>query len=120
MTTATTKTTEKTTQTECIDLPGETVRCWRSADNITVVLRKHRDVIFDYNLENGATYQLESTIDKFYDAAKKKLVKHATFKDGERFHLWIARGFKGALILKSSTGSVTHYNVAQLDPHSYD
>jgi hypothetical protein len=120
MTTATTKTTEKTTQTECIDLPGETVRCWRSADNIKIVLRKHRDVIFDYNLENGATYLLESTMDKFYDAGAKKLVRHATFKDGERFHIWIARGFKGELILKSSTGSVTRYNVAQLDPHTYD
>ena len=119
-TTTASKATEKNVQTECIDLPGETMRCWRSADNIKVVLRKHRDVIFDYNLENGATYQLDSTIDNFYDASVKKLVKHATFKDGERFHIWIARGFKGELILKSSTGSITRYNVAQLDPHSYD
>lgn len=29
----------------CIDLPGEPVECWAETD-VTVLLRKHRDVIF--------------------------------------------------------------------------
>lgn len=37
---------QSTIQEVCIDLPGETVQCWRSADNLKVVLKKHRDVIF--------------------------------------------------------------------------
>jgi hypothetical protein len=101
MTTATTKTTEKTTQTECIDLPGETVRCWRSADNIKIVLRKHRDVIFDIKQGDNKVYTVQATDSDFYNSRDKKLIYAkqngtVTFKDGERLVLrlmsWINIG----------------------------
>lgn len=44
------------TQQLCIDLPGEAVQCWRSSDNLQILLRKHRDVIFDIRIGNGASY----------------------------------------------------------------
>jgi hypothetical protein len=50
-------------QEHCIDLPGESVQCWigGGTDKLKVILRKHRDVIFDIHLGNGKTYTLEST-----------------------------------------------------------
>lgn len=56
----------------CIDLPGESVQCWRSSDNLKVVLKKHRDIIFDINLGDKKTYTVESTTSNFYSARDKK------------------------------------------------
>jgi hypothetical protein len=97
--------------TACIDLPGEPVNCWAETD-LTVLLRKHRDVIFDIELKKGATYSVEATQDWIYDVKKKKRVQKGQFQDGERYHLWVGRDFKGELVL-SMNGSVLHrYSLA--------
>lgn len=119
------KSTKPTQQDVCIDLPGETVQCWRSSDNIRVVLRKHRDVIFDLNLGKDKTYTIQSTESDFYNARDKKLVyakrrDTVTFKDGERLHLWVTRGFTGALILKCGTETVLKLAPNEVDRHQYD
>ena len=106
------------TQDVCIDLPGETVQCWRSSDKIRVVLRKHRDVIFDIALQPGALYTVESK-DEFYNPLLKKLSRTAGFMDGEQFHLWIGREFKEKLILKMNGRVIGSYTVSQLDSTSY-
>jgi hypothetical protein len=94
-------------QEHCIDLPGETVQCWigGGTDKLKVILRKHRDVVFDINLGNGNVYTLETTESDFYNARDRKLVyaarhRRVTFKDGERMHVWVSRGFRGSLLLK--------------------
>lgn len=99
--------------TACIDLPGEPVNCWAETD-LTVLLRKHRDVIFDIELKKGATYSVEATHDWMYDVKKKKRVRKGQFQDGEWYHLWVGRDFKGELIL-SMNGSVLHrYRLADM------
>jgi hypothetical protein len=60
-----------TTQDVCIDLPGETVQCWRSADKFRVILRKHRDVVFDIRFGTAKTYTVEATDSDFYSARDK-------------------------------------------------
>lgn len=92
--------------TACIDLPGEPVSCWAETD-LTVLLRKHRDVIFDIEFKKGATYSVEATQDWIYDVKRKKRVQKGQFQDGERYHLWVSRDFKGELVL-STNGSVLH------------
>ncbi|MEX3951752.1 hypothetical protein AB4Y40_28865 [Paraburkholderia sp. EG287B] len=100
--------------TACIDLPGEPVNCWAETD-LTVLLRKHRDVIFDIELKKGATYSVEATQDWMYDVKKKKRVQKGQFQDGERYHLWVGRDFKGELVL-SMNGTVLHrYSLAALN-----
>lgn len=97
----------------CIDLPGEPVECWADTET-TVLLRKHRDVLFDIHIKSGASYVVEATGDWFYDVAKKKRVKQGQFSDGQRYHIWISRVFKGELLLKRD-GSVLHrYSMQQL------
>lgn len=96
--------------TVCIDLPGEPVECWAESD-ITVLLRKHRDVIFDIQVKKGASYTVEATEDWIYDVAKKKRVKQGQFQDGQRFHLWISRDFKGELILKQDGKIYQRYSM---------
>jgi hypothetical protein len=119
------KSTAPTQQDVCIDLPGETVQCWRSSDNIRVVLRKHRDVIFDLNLGAGKTYTVQATKSDFYNARDKKLVYAkrndiVTFKDGERLHLWVTRNFDGALILKCGSDILMKLTPNEVDNHQYD
>ncbi len=98
----------------CIDLPGEPVECWAETD-VTVLLRKHRDVIFQLELKAGEAYSVEATHDWMYDVKKKKRVKKGEFRDGERYHLWVARDFKGELVL-SMNGSVIHrYSLLDFD-----
>lgn len=114
-----------TVQDICIDLPGETVQCWRSSDNIKVILRKHRDVIFELKLAPGRTYTVESTGSDFYNANDKKLVRgrssaSVSFNDGERLHLWIARGFKGEILLKSAGKLMLKLEPEKLDAQQYD
>ncbi len=93
------------TQRVCIDLPGEDFSCYVTEPNVEVMLRKHRDVVFDIKQGNGTSYTVEADQSDFYNARDKKLVEHkkkqkAAFKDGERLHIWISRDFKGKLILK--------------------
>jgi hypothetical protein len=71
-----------TTQDVCIDLPGEAVKCWRSSDHIKVILRKHRDVIFDVNLSKGTTYTVES-ISVFYSPREKSFYEEPSLKTGK-------------------------------------
>lgn len=108
-----------TVQEACIDLPGEAVKCWRSSDKVKVILRKHRDVIFDINLTPGVTYTVESISD-FYSPREKKLSKKVGFQDGERFHIWIGRNFKGTLVLKSGEIKMGSYEANKLDAKEYD
>ncbi|MES3023913.1 MAG: hypothetical protein V4857_20295 [Pseudomonadota bacterium] len=115
----------KTSQAVCIDLPGESVKCWRSSDNIQVVLRKHRDVIFDLRLGTGNKYTVHSTDSDFYNARDKKLVlarQHqvVTFNDGERLHLWVTRNFIGALLLKCDGNLVMKLEPNKIDQQQYD
>ena len=135
---------EPDTQTVCIDLPGETVRCWRSKDKLDVILRKHRDVIFQFKLKPGATYTVhsepadpferppingrerESLFSRrdFYNVRNKKLVearlKHrVTFADGERLHLWVGREFNGVLVVKQGEQVIGRYRPNALAPFNY-
>lgn len=114
-----------TKQTVCIDLPGETVSCWRSTDKVQVILRKHRDVIFDLKLTSDRKYTVESTGSDFYHADKKKLIagkgrQRVLFNDGERLHLWISREFKGELLLKLEGKVLIRVDPAKLDETKYD
>jgi len=113
-------------QEHCIDLPGETVQCWigGGTDKLKVILRKHRDVIFDIHLGNGKTYTLESTESDFYNPRDKKLVhasRHGkvTFKDGERFHVWVSRNFRGALVLSLDGRVIYKVEPKAWDNHNY-
>src|SRR5438132_541720 len=124
-----TKDSDLTVQEHCIDLPGESVQCWigGGTDKLKVILRKHRDVIFDIHLGNGKTYTLEAAESDFYNARDKKLVyatQHGkvTFKDGERMHVWVSRGFRGSLILKCEDHVVSEVKPNEWDtrPHSED
>lgn len=95
-------------QEHCIDLPGESVQCWvgGKTEKLKVILRKHRDVVFDICLGDGKIYTLEAPESDFYSQRDKKIIlssrkDETKFKDGERFHIWISRDFKGSLLLKS-------------------
>lgn len=105
-------------QEVCIDLPGQYVECWRSSESVKVILRKHRDVIFDINLTKDAIYTLESK-SEFYSPREKKLLKKANFFDGERFQIWVGRDFKGSLILTANGVVLGRYKVAELDSTNY-
>jgi hypothetical protein len=105
-------------QEVCIDLPGEAVQCWRSSDHVKVILRKHRDVLFDINLKAGAVYTVESTGD-FYSPRDKKLLRTVRFSDGERFQIWVGRQFEHILTLKVDGATIGKYKVATLDETSY-
>ena len=107
-----------TQQKICIDLPGEQVQCWRSSDNIQVILRKHRDVVFDINFQTGATYTVESKAD-FYCPALKKLLRKVEVFDGVPCHVWVGRDFKEQLVLQSNGRVLGSYRPNQLDTTSY-
>lgn len=113
------------TQQTCIDLPGESIRCTVVKPKLEIVLRKHRDVIFELQLFKGMTYTVEADQSDFYSARDKKLFefrkKHkVSFKDGERLHLWVSREFKGALILKANGKLFGRYEPNKLDTLKYD
>ncbi|KAB0661124.1 hypothetical protein [Burkholderia diffusa] len=105
----------------CIDLPGEPVSCWAETD-ITVLLRKHRDVVFEVHLHKGNNYTVEATEDWFYDTKAKRRVKTGKFQDGERYHVWIGRDFKGFLVLKKDGVELQRYSMLLLntDNHGSD
>jgi hypothetical protein len=106
-----------------IDLPGETVQGWCSSNKIKVILRKHRDVLFDIQLFKGMGYTVHAEQSPFYDVRQKKIVlkgRQITFRDGERTHLWISREFKGALVLKANDKVLGRYDPSSLDPATHD
>jgi len=112
------------TQFVYIDLPGETARCCRVKDKITVVLRKHRDIVFDITLKAGTTYSVSAESSDFYNARDKKIVQarlkqKVTFKDGERMHLWIGRDFQGALRVTGDGGFALSIDPRKLDLQRY-
>jgi hypothetical protein len=115
-----------TVQEHCIDLPGESVQCWigGGTDKLKVILRKHRDVVFDIHLDNSGTYTVESTESDFYAPRDKKLIQanqhqKVTFKDGERFHIWLSRGFRGSLVLKSNDRIIYKVAPSEWDKQEY-
>jgi len=115
-------TTNLSTQEHCIDLPGESVRCWigGGADKLRVTLRKHRDVVFDISLGKGKTYSLEASDSDFYSVRDKKIVKalkkeKIQFHDDERIHVWISRGFRGKLTVKCGDQTIHQIQPNELD-----
>jgi len=82
------------------------VNCWNGkVKKIQIVLRKHRDVIFDISLDENALYSVQSESDPFYDAIEKKLVKagvEVNFFSGTLKHFWVGRNFRGALLLRKN------------------
>lgn len=113
------------TQQVCIDLPGEAIRCVVHKPKLEIMLRKHRDVIFDLQVFKGTVYTVEADHGDFYNARDKKIVVHAKkqnvmFKDGERLHLWVARDFRGSLILKANGKVMGRYDPAVLDRTRYN
>lgn len=48
------------TQQVCIDLPGEEIRCYIYKPKLEIMLRKHRDVIFDIEMFKGMQYTVEA------------------------------------------------------------
>lgn len=105
-------------QEVCIDLPGESVQCWRSSDKVKVILRKHRDIIFDLNLKKDAVYTVESK-DLFYNPREKKLSNSAVFSDGERFNIWVGRNFQDCILLKLHDMVIGRYEIKRLDATDY-
>ncbi|ESS39335.1 hypothetical protein SY91_00907 [Burkholderia cenocepacia] len=103
----------------CIDLPGEPVKCAAETE-LTVLLRKHRDVVFDVKLQSGATYTVTTThpdrpTGRFYDTRQKANVGKTTFNDGQLCHIWLGRTFEGSLILKQGDKVLGHYPIAKMD-----
>lgn len=112
---------DQNTQLTFIDLPGEPVRCVRSKPKLRVVMRKHRDVMFDINLGDGGLYTVESDKSYFYCERDKKLVRFKSpirFRDGELCHLWVSRNFQGQLLLKRDGKPVAAYEPNVLDPYT--
>lgn len=113
------------TQRVCIDLPGEDFRCYVHKPKVQIMLRKHRDVVFDIQLFKGMSYTVHADKSDFYNARDKKLVEikkkqKVTFQDGEKLHLWVGRKFEGALILKAVSGATLgRYEPNVLDPVKY-
>jgi hypothetical protein len=89
------------------------VSCWTDTET-TVLLRKHRDVLFDIKLKAGATYTVDTPQDWFYDVAKKKRVQHGQFTDGQRYHIWVGRSFKGRLTIKQNGKELQHFTMQTL------
>lgn len=103
-----------------IDLPGQPIQCWTTGvEKVTVILQKHRDVIFDVELSAGKVYTVWSELSEMYDPKAKKLMRPCEtvdFKDGQILHLWIARSFKGRIFLREGKNLIGAYDVKQLDP----
>jgi hypothetical protein len=104
-----------------IDLPGEPPegKLWPGVNNI-IVLRKHRDVVFDIKLKAGATYTLktdqpESKYGRFYDTRSKQTIAKTMFSDGEPLHIWVGRRFQGNLILLSGDKEIGRYPIRKMD-----
>jgi hypothetical protein len=112
------------TQQVCIDLPGEDIHCYIYKEKLQIMLRKHRDVIFDIALFKGTTYTVEADQSDLYNARDKKIVEvrrkqKVSFADGERLHLHVGREFKGSLILRANDRVLARYEPNRLDKTTY-
>lgn len=111
------------TQQVCIDLPGEIIRCVVHKPKLEIMLRHHRDVIFDIKMVAGMQYTVEADMSEFYNPRDKKIVpvrQQVSFVDGERFHLYLGREFGGRLILKANGKFIHAYHIRDIDPKRYD
>lgn len=103
-----------------IDLPGQPIQCWvNDAETVTVILRKHRDVVFDIQMEPGKKYTIFSDISEMYDTRTKKLIhsrEKISFEDGEVLHLWVGRNFKGKILLYHDSVKLGEYVINSIDP----
>ena len=68
------------TQRACIDLPGEKIRCVVYKPNLQIMLRKHRDVVFDIQLFKGMQYTVQADQSDFYNVRDKNSAVLATGK----------------------------------------
>jgi hypothetical protein len=106
------------TLTVQIDLPGQPIQCWgQDYEKVTVLLRKHRDVVFDIDLCAGKTYRVWADRSEMYDAKNKKLIhprENLSFKDGELLHLWVSRHFEGKIFLYESEKLIGSYSIPKL------
>ena len=102
-----------------IDLPGQPIQCWmEDAEAITVILRKHRDVVFDIQIALGKKYTIISDQSEMYDTRTKKLIhplEKIYFQDGEVLHLWIGRNFIGKISVYDEFKRIGEYGAANLD-----
>jgi hypothetical protein len=106
----------------CIDLPGEAVQCWSNkAKKVKVILRKHRDMLFDIDFGTGESYCLYSEASRFYVPVLKRLIspgERVAILDGVPLNVWIGRKFKGKLVVVSARGRVGEYIPEDLDVQS--
>jgi hypothetical protein len=106
-------------ETTCIDLPGESVQCWSgNLGKLKIVLRKHRDIVFDIKLFKGTRYEIVASGGDVYDTRCKKIVSAGEslyFLDGERLHLWISRKFRGEMLLKANGKTIGSYFPDKVD-----
>lgn len=110
------------TQQVCIDLPGEIIRCVVHKPKLEIMLRHHRDVIFDIKMKAGTQYTVEADMSEFYNPRDKKIVpvrQKVSFVDGERFHLYLGREFGGHLILKANGKFIHAYHIRDIDRKRY-
>ena len=104
-----------------IDLPGESPKSklWPGVNNL-IILRKHRDVVFDIRFGNGATYTVttdrpQHEYGRFYDPKRNLNVTKITFQDGKPCHIWLGRTFQGSLLLKQGDKVLGRYPVRKMD-----
>ncbi|MEJ8676887.1 hypothetical protein [Chromobacterium amazonense] len=99
-----------------ICLPGEDAKGIKVGCKNRVILRKHRDVIFDIKIGNNAEYTIKvEGKDKFYDAKLKKITDTTTFKDGEPCHIWVSRDFNSTLIVLNNVRIISRIPINKLD-----
>ncbi|WP_293936367.1 hypothetical protein [Iodobacter sp.] len=107
-----------------ICLPGQDAKGIVAGCANRVILRKHRDVVFDINLKKGNAYTLRAEKSDFYNERDKTLVEvnkkqKVSFKDGERFTIWVSREFKGSLVLELNGAVIGKYAPNKLDGTKY-
>ncbi|MDC7704603.1 hypothetical protein [Vogesella indigofera] len=110
--------------TKHIDLPGQTVDLETGTDT-TVILRKHRDVIFHFALQNVKKIEVKvpgKSVAKstLYDPKQKKLVKTLTIPNGAPYPVWIGREFNAEISVFGDGKLIGRYNPKKLDPSPVD
>jgi hypothetical protein len=111
---------EEDVQAVCVEYGGEMVQCVLGHKKVRFVVRKHREVIFDFELGDQANYSVEAASDRFFCPKIKSVTKKVTFKDGEKTHIWVGREFKGELILRKNGVIYSRHNPNVVDPKKYD
>lgn len=111
---------EEDVQAVCVEYGGEMVQCVLGHKKVRFVVRKHREVIFDFELGDQANYSVEAASDRFFCPKLKSVTKKVSFKDGEKTHIWVGREFKGDLILRKNGAIQSRHNPNVVDPKKYD